>query len=229
MDGISNHNMKALAAPNLHETALQLLNQTGINHSIKILDAGCGEGAFIKKLLEKKYNVSACDIHPENFRLQGIKCKKVDLNGKLPYVNNEFDVIISLETIEHLEDPWNMIREIYRILKPGGFTLISTPNNEHILSRLTFALSGNFVYFWSKRYRQWNGHINPVFLWELEMILGKIGFTVLKKVYNEGKLFPIFKPFFQKGKLYFGSPISVSYLPKNSLFGENLIILAKKV
>jgi len=44
----------------------------------------------------------------------------------------------------------------------------------------------------------------------------------------KGKLFPLFKPFIKKGKLFLGNPISLSNLPKNAIFGENLIILAER-
>ena len=46
----------------------------------------------------------------------------------LPFNNNEFETILSFETIEHLPDPKKFIQELYRILKPEGYLVLTTPN-----------------------------------------------------------------------------------------------------
>lgn len=51
-----------------------------------------------------------------------------DLNKNLPFPDNQFDVILSNQLIEHLTDIDNFLDEIYRILKPSGYAIISTPN-----------------------------------------------------------------------------------------------------
>jgi SAM-dependent methyltransferase len=55
----------------------------------------------------------------------------VDLeNGKLPYGDNEFDVIYSKSVIEHMLNPLNFVSESFRVLKPGGTLLVLTPDWE---------------------------------------------------------------------------------------------------
>ena len=80
----------------------------------KLLDLGCGDNFFIKSFkniyavgLDKKYG------H--------------DIEENLDYRNNYFDYITMLAVIEHLNDYEKVVRECYRILKPGGKLIISTP------------------------------------------------------------------------------------------------------
>lgn len=224
---MNNAKPQAMAATGIYERVLSLLpSDNGGKYAF--LDAGAGSGALSYLLKEKSFQVMACDINPKQFQVPGITCKQADLNEKIPFENNSFDYVISLETIEHLEDPWTFLREVLRVLKHKGQLIVSTPNLCHLSSRIFFLLFGRFIPFWARRYMESNWHINPIFPWELEFILEETGFKVIKKTYNEGKLLPIFKPFIKNGKLYFGSPVSLSYLPKNEIFGENLIVVAQK-
>lgn len=224
---MSNAKPHVMASAGIYEVVMSLLPKEE-RSKITILDAGAGEGALSQELLKMGFAVFACDLKPEQFKVKEIVCQKADLNQKISFENEFFEVVVSLETIEHLENPWQFIKEAYRVLKPGGKLILSTPNISHLSSRIFYLFFGRFIPFWSRRYMESNWHINPIFLWELEFILEKVGFKVIKKTYNEGKLFPLFKPFIKNGKLYFGSPISLDYLPKNSLFGENLIVVSQK-
>jgi len=57
-----------------------------------------------------------------------LKVKKFDLNNKFDFEDNFFDVINANQVIEHLYNSDNFIFEIYRVLKPGGYAIISTEN-----------------------------------------------------------------------------------------------------
>ncbi len=217
----------AMAAPNIYETALSFLPKKR-GKTIRVLDAGAGSGSLSLMLKEKGFTVSACDINPKQYAVSGIQCKKANLNEKIPYRSGTFDYVMSLEMIEHLEDPWTFLREARRVLKPKGQLILSTPNVTHISSRVFYLLFGRFIPFWSRRYMEFNWHIQPIFFWTLSFMLDHIGYVTKRTTYNEGKLFPLFKMFFKNGRLYFGSPISISYLPKNDLFGENIIVVAEK-
>lgn len=220
--------IKPLAAPNLHETVIGFLSENGGFKGKNILDAGAGEGAFCSQLRFFGAKVEACDLNPLQFKAEKIECKKADLNGKIPYRNDSFDYVVSLEVIEHLENPHNFMSELKRVVKKDGLVIISTPNVAHISSRICYLLFGSFVYFWPARYRKFNHHINPLFRWEMEEMIVNLGMNIKNILYNEGKLAPLFMPFYQNRMIYFGSPISCNYLPKNNLFGENIIIVAQK-
>ena len=106
----------------------------------RVLDAGCGAGMVCKNLLED-YRVfgidnqkSAVDFATRNSAEIG-KTKKIFkpefVEGDLlnmPYKSNSFDGITFLNVIEHLEDPRPMLKEIARVLAPGGKLMITTEN-----------------------------------------------------------------------------------------------------
>jgi SAM-dependent methyltransferase len=87
------------------------------------LDVGCRDGYWSRKLIEKGYQVAACDLEPH---YPG--AARVDLNFGLPYRDNQFDLIWCTEVIEHLRYPVFTVGEFKRVLKPGGVLLMTTPN-----------------------------------------------------------------------------------------------------
>lgn len=100
-----------------------------------VLDAGCGAGygaeALAKAGAKKVFGV---DIAPnsiqycrENYSRQNLTFKIGDA-ARLDFRDNFFDLIVAFETIEHIKDYRQAISEFYRVLKPGGKLIISTPN-----------------------------------------------------------------------------------------------------
>lgn len=91
----------------------------------KLLDAGCGEDApFTRRFSPEAWTtgIDLCPVRPANLPLvQG------DL-GKLPYTDNTFSIVFSRSVFEHLAEPEQVMREIHRVLKPGGVCIILTPN-----------------------------------------------------------------------------------------------------
>jgi 2-polyprenyl-3-methyl-5-hydroxy-6-metoxy-1,4-benzoquinol methylase len=88
-----------------------------------ILDYGAGAGHLTERLLSLQQfaGVSAADIMPIPAALVGrARWIEQDLNLSLESANATFDVIVAAEVIEHLENPRFMLREIHRLLRPGG-------------------------------------------------------------------------------------------------------------
>jgi SAM-dependent methyltransferase len=106
-----------------------------------------------------------------------------------------------VEGIEHLENPHLLIREIGRVLKPGGSVVITTPNIMNIKSRLYFLLRSyfnNFRYFpQPSDQRDLLGlHVNPIPFAELRYILNRYGFRMEKVSCNRfTKKYPWLMPF----------------------------------
>ncbi len=100
-----------------------------------VIDLGCGTG-YGSKLIANKgaIKVYSFDIDPNaiNYAKNNYPDDKVIYttsnadNTKLP--DNFADIVLNFEVIEHLKNPEKLIAEIYRILKPGGVCIISTPN-----------------------------------------------------------------------------------------------------
>jgi SAM-dependent methyltransferase len=67
-----------------------------------------------------------------------------DLISDLPFRNESFDLVLMLEVIEHLPDIPHSLREIARVLKPGGIAIVTTPNRLNVISRIHYLLTGYY-------------------------------------------------------------------------------------
>ena len=115
-----------------HNAVLGLLNKySPKKNKLKILDAGCGTGFFMKKL-EKIGKVWGVDINPEAIKFtkkRGIKNVSLSSVEKLPFNDNFFDAVVSIDVLYHQEvgSDIRALKEFYRVLKPGGFLIVKVP------------------------------------------------------------------------------------------------------
>jgi len=105
-----------------------------------LLEVGCGEGRGIDLLLPKISSYSAIDkIEPVINSLQKKYPQGKFIRGNIPplsvFESDSFDSIVSFQVIEHIKDDALFLKEIYRVLKPGGLALLTTPNKPLSLSR----------------------------------------------------------------------------------------------
>lgn len=204
----------AINSPKVHETAISLIKGEKVTD---VLDLGAGQGALTKKLMAMGYKVTAADLHIENFKLEKIKCVKVDLNEPIKIKDNSYDCVFCLDVIEHLKNPWHLMEEVHRITRKGGIAVLSTPNNENWYSRIWFLLLAKFPHFRKVYYNKdgsifWDSHITPIFLYMFkEMIRGK--FEIVKITSNRAMV-----------------PLIRLPLPfRGPFFGENLIIKLRRI
>ncbi len=110
-----------------------------LNNGLKVLDAGCGRGFYLKVLTEafpdlKLYGIDYNKKYLGTARIL-IGNKKAELEQgsieKLPYKKNYFDAVIASEILEHVEHDGAALKEIYRVIKPGGMALITVPNKNY--------------------------------------------------------------------------------------------------
>lgn len=125
---------------------LKILSLTLQREGGSLLDIGCDDGSFTVEFARtiKAKKLYGIEIHSpviQKARRKGIIVKKADANEKLPFPDNFFDVIVCNQLVEHLRNPDNLFEEIYRMLKHGGYAIISTPNLASLHNRL-FLLFG---------------------------------------------------------------------------------------
>lgn len=134
----------------------------------KLLDLGCDDGHWTVELAQKigTTKIYGADIVPERMKMaeaKNIQVATADLNAGIPYPNEFFDVIHANQVIEHLFSTDTFITEIYRMLKPGGYAIISTENlsSWHNI----FALVLGFQPFSMANYSIKGTIGNPMSLW----------------------------------------------------------------
>jgi len=148
--------------------AMQRLGTTD-GKVISYLDVGAGRGELID-LMRSSFNIhaQACDYHIERFSHEDVPIKRVNLNTEyLPFEDNVFDLVTCSEVIEHLENYRQTIRDISRVLKPGGIAIFTTPNVLNMKSRMRFFSSGFYNLFGplpvkNDKFYSTGGHISPV-------------------------------------------------------------------
>jgi SAM-dependent methyltransferase len=132
---------------------------------IKLLDVGCGLGYYVKDALDEGFDAHGIEISKPALlkALPGVSGKlQYGSITEIPFDNEQFDAVICFDVIEHIKpsDTEQAIHELYRVLKPGGFLILTTPSMHF----------GEWVYNMS--------HINcrPEKFWDL--MFSKFGFKV---------------------------------------------------
>ena len=102
---------------------------------MRTLDAACGEGYGAALLAPTAASVEAVDISEQTIaharqrygQLENVRFQVADCTT-LPFADNEFDRVVSFETLEHLEAHDQLLSEFRRVLKPDGFLILSSPD-----------------------------------------------------------------------------------------------------
>ncbi|HXO86983.1 MAG TPA: class I SAM-dependent methyltransferase [Gemmatimonadales bacterium] len=187
----------------------------------RILDVGAGEGFFCQEMaaLARARGVApgeilrACDRFPEQFRVPDVSCDPIEEGGGLPYDADRFDTTVAIEVVEHVEDQFSFIRELYRVTRPGGRVFVTTPNLLNVNSRLRYLHSGFWLLFdplplSSVQIIHLEGHVHPVTYYYLAYIFHRAGFAAVRVHFDRRKrsgvaLAAVLAPFIVLGNLLF--------------------------
>lgn len=124
----------------------------------KVLDAACGEG--YGSLLMQMWgaedvigiDISATAIEKAKLLFANEHVRYIEHNVEnLPFPDASFDVVASLETVEHLTNPEVFLKELRRVLKPGGTAIISCPNDHYYAQNID-----DYTNIYHKRRYTWN-------------------------------------------------------------------------
>lgn len=205
----------------VYRAAVELLEEIGARAGT-LVDVGCGAAAFRSYLgnLCKRYIGADAARHaglpPDTELIQ------VDLDsGRADLPDGFADVVTSLETIEHLENPRALVRELVRLVKPGGWVLVTTPNQLSVLSKLGLILKNEFVHF-QERPGLYPAHISA--LLEVDLV----------RIFRENGLQDVRVRYTGVGRMPFSArswPRALSSRggARGQAFSDNVLIAAQKV
>lgn len=102
----------------------------------KILDLGCGEGNLVRTLARQAKEVVGTDIAENRLKIAKKKSREfanvsyltADLDERLPFKNNSFDIVFMIGVLEYVLDPYHTLQEVKRVLKPNGIFIFEVPN-----------------------------------------------------------------------------------------------------
>lgn len=129
----------------VYKNIIENIQKNGFKKDSKLLEVGCSKGIFLHLADKKGFNVTgldtsqyAIDFIKKNFKFKALHSEVSDAG----FQDDQFDIIVMIDVIEHLEDPGEMLFDLYRVLKPGGIIIIDTPNETSLINRISF-----FSYF----------------------------------------------------------------------------------
>lgn len=105
----------------------------------RILDVGCATGLLLNYFKQKEAMVYGVEVCTQSCRYAYDKFSITIYNGTLEnarYESNFFDIVHFSHLIEHLENPINFMKEIYRITKENGYILVTTPREDSIWAKI---------------------------------------------------------------------------------------------
>jgi len=158
------------------DLALDLLEEAAPDRGA-LLDLPCGTGYLSVRAARDGWVVSPADIDPGFWQGgDGLGVRRMDLNAPLPTGDGEVDAVACCEGIEHIENPWLVLREFHRTLRPGGHLAISLPNTIDLRQRIRMLLRGHWKHYFPGQM----DHINHMGPFVLCHALLRTGFEVLR-------------------------------------------------
>lgn len=134
---------------------------TGLRHDIvacvppgarQILDVGCSNGSLGAALRSEVPGRMVWGIEADpTFRREAaaridrvVQADLNELDWAETFATHRFDALIFADVLEHLRDPWTVLRDAVRVLAPGGVAVISLPNIRHVSAMYSIAVRGRF-------------------------------------------------------------------------------------
>jgi SAM-dependent methyltransferase len=129
-----------------YKTLFCEIKSLGLPERSKVLDIGCFPPYLYNFLKKQNFDVyGICSPH-EVLNQPKVSVLNIDTDS-LPYRDDQFDLVVMSEVMEHLTDnPVNIMSEVYRVLKPNGFFLLTTPNVLRTQNVISLIIGKN-IYF----------------------------------------------------------------------------------
>jgi SAM-dependent methyltransferase len=159
------------AAPGVHEYAVDLVRQA-LPDGGRVLEVGSGCGALAMRMRDAGIDVVPTDLDPPHDWIARLDLDDPEWTDD---TRGPFDLVVCVETLEHVENPRQVLRQIRSLLRKGDRLLVSTPNVSHPHSRLKNFLVGSPYIFGPEFYHS-PGHITILPDWMLTEHIRLAGF-----------------------------------------------------
>jgi len=141
----------------------------------RLADLPCGTGYLSVRAAQHGWTVSPFDLDPGAWRGGDVaKVGYADLNRPLAIDDDAFDALVCCEGLEHIENPWLVLREFQRVVRPGGLVVVSIPNTVDLRQRWRILRRGYYGHYLPKV----RDHINLLGSFGLCHALLRTGFAI---------------------------------------------------
>lgn len=200
----------------IYQMVAAVIRDRNLNGGV-LVDVGCGEGQLwphVNESLSKYIGVDC--VRYDGFPVAGDFHRANLDSGQTDLPDSIADVVVAVETIEHVENPWAFMRELVRMVKPGGLVIVTTPNQLSFLSLLTLMVKKRFASFQDVHYP---AHLTALLEVDLTRITGAAGLSEIEiRFSRRGRI--MLTP------LYYPTLLSRLF---SRAFSDNVLVVGRKV
>ena len=174
----------------IHALVERALVEHGVSGGVA-LDVGCGRGELARRLRHRFDRYVGTDVVRHEGFPPELEFLLTDLDdGRVPLPDGMADAVLCAETIEHVENPRALVRELVRLTRPGGFVVVTTPNQLNLSSKLSLVARGQFVQF-QEGPGLYPAHITALLEIDLRRIASECGLEKLDVIYSGNGRIPL--------------------------------------
>lgn len=208
---------------NLYGQYIDIISKRYIKKGDKVFDCGCGNGFHTSILKKYSSKVIGGDFDNRIKKEYDIAFREIKINkyGK----EKEFDLVTSLDVIEHVEDDLGYLKELIKITKSGGIMIVGTPNRKRLSNKITSLIKGKIEYPHKIGYHYESGgdiiHLREYTMDDLNNLVNKTKLVKIIENYSSflGMYLPKIGPIGLK-------KIDVNFLKK---YCQHLFIVLRKI
>jgi len=212
-----------------------VLEMLGDATSGRLLDIGCGPAVMEEALAARGFEVRGIDMSPRMIELGNARVAALGLKGctlevgdvtRLGGAEGFYDAVLAMGVLEYLPDYAPALREMHRVLRPGGVLVLTVPNrySPYHAARRAYLAARAFA----GRPHQGSVAINPCMPWQLDRLLSRHGFRKLESRGCNFIFFPLHDKLPKASVAINRALWPVARTPLGPLLGAQYVVKARK-